>query len=69
MRKYYPVPKNSYINNHKLRLKPTKPFASALRASALKPPPSDLGADTKKNLQNRLTRQRFGRKTESLHFF
>ena len=33
------------------------------------PPWSDLGADTKENLQNRLTRQRFSRKTESLHFF
>ena len=33
------------------------------------PPPSDLGADTKENLQIRLTQQRFGRKTESLYFF
>ena len=28
------------------------------------PPPSDLGADTKENLQNMLTRQRFGLTTE-----
>jgi hypothetical protein len=33
------------------------------------PPPSDLGADTKENLQNRLTQQRFGMTTEYTYSF